>query len=198
MKTGGIILCGGQSSRMGRPKAWLPIGDQIMLPWIVAQVQKAVSPIVVVAAPDQDLPPLHEDIMIVRDERPGQGPLEGMAAGFSALKGRCDAAYLSSCDVPFLQPAFITRLIALLTDHDVVVPHVEGRYHPLAAVYRLSVLPTVRRLIEAKRMRPMFLFDECRSRIAAADDLTPIDPDLRSLRNINTPEEYDAAVAEWH
>ena len=35
---GGIVLCGGQSQRMGQPKAWLPFGGELMLPRIVRPI----------------------------------------------------------------------------------------------------------------------------------------------------------------
>ncbi|HZZ79106.1 MAG TPA: nucleotidyltransferase family protein, partial [Gemmataceae bacterium] len=80
MRVGGVILCGGQSSRMGRPKAWLPIGDEVMLPRIVRLLRETVAPLVVVAAAGQDLPELPADTKIVHDEQPGRGPLQGIAA----------------------------------------------------------------------------------------------------------------------
>src|SRR5437899_2683322 len=128
MRTGGIVLCGGQSSRMGRPKAFLPIAGEIMLPRVVRLLAEVVGPIVVVAAPDQEVPPLPPGVGIARDEERGRGPLQGLAAGLAALQGRVDAAYLSSCDVPFLRPAFVRRLIDLLGDHAICVPRV-GEYH---------------------------------------------------------------------
>ena len=56
MKVGGIVLCGGQSTRMGRPKAWLPFAGELMLQRVVRLLGTAVQPIVVVAAPEQELP----------------------------------------------------------------------------------------------------------------------------------------------
>src|SRR5207244_9454378 len=149
---GGIVLCGGQSSRMGRPKAWLPFGDELMLPRVVRLLSEAVSPIVVVAAPGQDIPPLPVDVRLVRDEEKGRGPLQGLLAGLTTLQGRADAAYLSSCDVPFLKPAFVRRLIDLLGDHAICVPRVGEYHHPLAAVYRISVADAVARLLEENRL----------------------------------------------
>jgi molybdopterin-guanine dinucleotide biosynthesis protein A len=97
----GVVLCGGQSSRMGRPKAWLPFGDEWMLPRVVRLLGEAAAPLVVVAAPGQDVPPLPSGVTLVRDPEQGRGPLQGLVAGLAALRGRADAAYLSSCDVPY-------------------------------------------------------------------------------------------------
>src|SRR5688572_15258054 len=100
MQFGGIVLCGGKSSRMGYPKALLPFGPELMLQRVVRLLREVVSPIVVVAAHDQALPPLPSDTLLARDERPERGPLEGLHAGLAALAGRVEAAYATSCDVP--------------------------------------------------------------------------------------------------
>src|SRR5258708_20545122 len=156
MKVGGVVVCGGQSKRMGRPKAWLPFAGEIMLPRVLRLLAEAVSPLVVVAAPDQDLPPLPSGVDVVRDEEKGRGPLQGLAAGLKALQGRADAAYASSCDVPFLRPAFVHRMIELLGDKHISVPYVGGYHHPLPAVYRLEVANAVDRLLAEDRLRPVF------------------------------------------
>jgi molybdopterin-guanine dinucleotide biosynthesis protein A len=194
--TAGIVLCGGQSQRMGRPKAWLPFGGELMLPRVVRLLGEVVTPIVVVAAPEQDVPPLPAGVNIVRDEVQGCGPLQGLAAGLDALRGHADTVYLSSCDVPFLKPAFVRRLVELLGDHSICVPRVGGYHHPLAAVYRLDVADTVARLLREGRRRPLDLFGKQRTREVEASELADVDPTLQSLRNLNTPEEYDAALRE--
>ena len=196
MNVGGIVLCGGQSKRMGRPKAWLPFGDELMLPRVVRLLREAVWPIIVVAAPEQDVPLLADDIEIVRDEQKGRGPLQGLAAGLKALQQRADAAFLSSCDVPFLKPAFVRKLIELLGPHQICVPHVGEHHHPLAAVYRIEVLSAIHRLLSENRLRPFYLFEEVATRVVEAGELMAIDPTFQTLRNLNTPEEYEAALRE--
>ena len=196
MNVGGIVLCGGQSKRMGRPKAWMPFGNELMLQRVVRLLGEVVKPIVVVAAPAQDVPPLPADVAIVRDEEKGRGPLQGLAAGLQALDGKADAAYLSSCDVPFLQPAFVRRMIELLGDHVICVPRVGEHHHPLAAVYRIAVKDTVQRLLAANRLRPFFLFEAVPTRVVEAAELPDVDPDFKSLRNLNTPEEYAEALRD--
>jgi molybdenum cofactor guanylyltransferase len=193
-RVGGIVLCGGRSSRMGRPKAWLPVGDEMMLQRVVRVVREVVDPVVVVAAPGQDVPPLPGEVEIVRDEVEGQGPLAGLAAGLTALDGRVDAAYLSACDVPFLTPAFVRRVVGLLGEQSACVPDVGGYLHPLAAAYRMSVRPVVADLLAAGRLRPVFLFDAVPTRVLGPADFADIDPHFNSLRNVNTPEEYAAVL----
>jgi molybdopterin-guanine dinucleotide biosynthesis protein A len=196
LRIGGVVLCGGQSSRMGRPKAWLPFGDELMLPRVVRLLSEVVAPIVVVAAPGQDVPPLPSAIEIARDPERGRGPLQGLTSGLKALHGRADAAYLSSCDVPFLQPTFVRRLIELLGDHAICVPEVDGYRHPLAAIYRLEVADAAERLLTEDRLRPAFLFEEVPTRIVRPEELADVDPTFQTLRNLNAPADYEAALRD--
>jgi molybdopterin-guanine dinucleotide biosynthesis protein A len=196
-RVGGVILCGGESRRMGRPKAWLTFGGERMLQRVVRILRGVVEPVVVVAAPGQDLPPLPPETDVVRDARSGRGPLEGLAAGLTRIAELgADAAYASSTDVPFLEPAFVCRLIELLGDAAITVPCVAERHHPLAAVYRTAVLPEIERLLAADRLRPFFLFESVATRIVQPCELTDVDPAFRSLRNLNTPDDYEAALRE--
>jgi molybdopterin-guanine dinucleotide biosynthesis protein A len=197
MKVAGIILCGGQSKRMGRSKASLPFGTETMLSRVVRILSSAVEAIVVVAAADQEIPNLPTSVRIIRDERPGRGPLQGLATGLSALAGSADLAYVSSCDVPFLKPEFICRIIELLGDAEACVPELEGRRHSLAGIYRVSVLPKVKEMLEEGELRFSSLLDRVRTRLVDAASLTEVDPELRSLRNLNTPGEYEAALREF-
>lgn len=197
MKVGGVILCGGESRRMGRPKAWLPFGDETLLQRVTRILGEVVQPLVVVAAPEQALPPLPVDILIVRDEERGRGPLQGLAAGLTALQGLASAAYVSSCDVPFLQPALVRRLIDLLGNQAICVPQVGDYHHPLAALYRVEVLAAVQELLRQDRLRPVYLFEQVATRVVTAAELADIDPTFQSFRNLNCPEDYQVAVQEY-
>ena len=181
---------------MGVPKATLPFGDETMLQRVVRLLAVVVSPLIVVAAQDQTLPPLPESVTVTRDEREAKGPLEGIRAGLSALPEGIDAAYITSCDVPLLVPAFVEQMIALMGDHDIAVMEVDGFPHPLSAIYRRNTLPRVESLLAQDRLRPVFLFDAVRTRRVKPDEMTVVDPQLRTLRNLNTPEDYRAALAD--
>ncbi len=200
---GGVVLCGGKSSRMGSPKAWLDFGGEALLTRTARTVASVAAPVVVVAAPGQEVPPLPEGVTVVRDAVSGRGPLQGIAAGLAAIAGRAEAAFVSSTDVPFLHGAMIRRLADLRQDtYDIVVPRAGGHYHPLCAIYGLSALREIEALLAQDRLRPFFVFERMRTlvadedRLLAGEELYAVDPGLRALRNVNTPEEYAAALAE--
>ena len=196
MKTGAIVLCGGKSSRMGRDKATLPFGPELMLQRVIRLLGEVVEThqIVVVAAPGQSLPELPAGVTVAHDDRAERGPLQGLAAGLRAIADRADAVYVTSCDVPLLVPGFVRCMFELLGDHDIAVPRDGQHHHPLAAVYRPSVLAHVQRLLDADRLRPRFLFDEVHSREILTEELRSVDPQLTTLENLNSPEDYLAAL----
>ena len=196
MTAGGIVLCGGKSTRMGVPKATLPFGPETMVQRVIRLLGTKVSPIVAVAAADQTLPQLPAGVIVARDEREARGPLEGLRAGLRALPESVEAAYVTSCDVPLLVPAFVEHMLDLLGDHDIAVMEIDGFTHPLSAVYRRSVLPHVESLLAQDRLRPVFLFDAVQTRRVSPDEMRTVDPDLSTLRNLNTREDYEAALKD--
>jgi molybdopterin-guanine dinucleotide biosynthesis protein A len=193
---GAIVLCGGKSTRMGTSKAMLPFGPETMLQRVVRLLGTTVFPIVAVAARDQELPALPASVIVTRDEREARGPLEGLRAGLKALPESVDAAYVTSCDVPLLELPFVAHMRELLGDYDIAVMEIDGFTHPLSAVYRRSVLPHVESLLAQDRLRPVFLFDAVRTRRVSPDEMRAVDPDLRTLRNLNTREDYEAALRD--
>jgi molybdopterin-guanine dinucleotide biosynthesis protein A len=194
-RTGGVVLAGGKSTRMGTSKALLPFGDETMLQRVVRVLGALVSPIVVVAASHQELPPLPGDVVVARDEREARGPLEGLRAGLKVLPDGIDRAYVTSCDVPLLVPGFVTQMLDLADGYDIAVVEIDGFPHPLSAVYSRSVLPQVEDLLAHDRLRPIFLFDAVKTRRVKPAEITA-DPDLRTLRNLNTREDYERALID--
>jgi molybdenum cofactor guanylyltransferase len=197
MTLGAVVLCGGESRRMGRPKAWLPFGPEVMLQRVVRLIGTVAGPIVVVAAPGQDLPELPSGVSIVRDEISGRGPLQGLAAGFGAFGEGVDLVYATGTDVPFLEPRWITRLCELIGDTDLAIPSIGDYYHPLAALYRPRVvLPAIKELLSQDRLRPLFLVEAVKTRVLLEHEMRVVDPELATLRNLNHPEEYERALRD--
>lgn len=181
---------------MGRPKAWLPFGGEVLLQRVVRVLGEVVEPVVVVAAPGQDVPQLPAGVEVVHDQIEGQGPLAGLAAGLAALEGRAEVAYVSACDAPLLRPAFVRRVVERLGGGSACVPRVGGRFHPLAAAYHASVLPVARDMLAADRLRLTDLLERIATRAIEPADLADVDPGLESLRNVNTPGEYEAVLRD--
>ena len=192
---GGIVLCGGKSTRMGTSKALLPFGSETMLQRVVRILGTVVSPIVVVAATGQELPALPANVIVTHDERESRGPVEGLRAGLKGLPESIDAAYVTSCDVPLLVPGFVSELIALAKGFDIAVMEIDGFPHPLSAIYRRTILPHVEDLLAHDRLRPVFLYERVNTRRVLPAEITA-DPGLQTLRNLNTREDYERALVD--
>jgi molybdopterin-guanine dinucleotide biosynthesis protein A len=189
---------------MGTPKAGLEWHGSTLLRRTAGIVARAANgPVVVVRAPGQELPGLPKGTLVVDDPREGRGPVQGIAAGLTALKGQAEAAFVASTDMPFLHPAFIRRVLRVLDEDqhtDVALPVARGYKQPLAAAYRVSLADIAERLVKEDKLRPAFLFEECRVEMLSDDVLkqdpvlAALDPELDSVVNVNTPDDYQAAL----
>lgn len=203
----GIVLCGGKSSRMGSPKAWLPWGGRTFLEVAVAAVAEGLgdpdAPVIVVAAPSQRLPPLPSTAWVVADPGGDLGPLQGLVTGLATLPPGCEAAFVAACDGPLLRPAVVARMLQFLLEDaalDAVVPgESDGTYcddiHPLAAAYRPRLLPTAARNLAHRHLSLRSLLLGAAARFVPVAEFADIDPGLASFANVNTPEEYAELLA---
>jgi molybdopterin-guanine dinucleotide biosynthesis protein A len=66
----------------------------------------------------------------------------------------------------------------------------------LSAVYRHDVLPHVESLLARDKLRPVFLFEAVRTRRVKPEEMVSVDPQLRTLRNLNTREDYLTALTD--
>jgi molybdenum cofactor guanylyltransferase len=188
-----VILTGGKSSRMGRPKALLPFGHKPLIAHLVRRLQHKFKRVVVVASPDQELPPL--PAKVVRDEIAYQGPVGGIYYGLRAAIGT--GAFVTSCDAAFLNLPLISFLTSQVLNYDVVVPYWQDRFQPLHAVYRRSVVPLLKEQLERGELRPIFLYDKVRTRKVGEEEIRRFDSEGLSFFNMNAPEDYAQALALW-
>jgi molybdopterin-guanine dinucleotide biosynthesis protein A len=178
---------------MGTSKALLLFDDQPLIVHVVATLQRLFAEVVVVAAPEQDLPSM--PVRLVSDEVAHQGPVGGIYYGLMAAKS--DAAFVTSCDSVFLNVDLIAHLLHQLPGHDVVVPHWQGRFQTLHAVYRRSVSSLLAEQLAHGQLRPVYLYDKVRLRRVDEDEIRRFDPEGSSFYNMNTPEDYAEALKRW-
>jgi molybdopterin-guanine dinucleotide biosynthesis protein A/molybdopterin converting factor small subunit len=208
-----IILTGGKSSRMGRPKALLLFDGEPLIAHIVRMLKRIFAEAIVVAAPgeqfvelssllrsqpnqpNQPNKPNEPKVTLVQDEVAYQGPVGGIYYGLRAAKS--EVCFVTSCDVPFLNPSLISYLRSQISNHDVVVPLWQGRFQPLHAIYRRSVAPLLKEQLERGELRPIFLYERVRTYKVSEDEIRRFDPEGLSFLNMNTPEDYQAALSRW-
>jgi molybdopterin-guanine dinucleotide biosynthesis protein A len=199
---------------MGQDKAWLPFGDETMLQRVVrlAGTVAPLSNVLVVASADQELPELPGEVRILRDSIEDQGPLPAVIAGLKSLIPTADAALVVSCDAPLMNPQVAAYLFDQLTgpsrvgdgqSPDAVVPTEPTRMYPLFGVYRTSCGAALDAAMKINQLKgrgaslhsALNAEDSVNVLRLPIDELRSIDPELKSLLNCNTPEEYQAALA---
>lgn len=186
---------------MGQPKESLPFRSTSLLGFVTETLLDCTWPVVVVGrGGDQQLPPIPIEAQILHDETPGKGPLQAIATGLRFLlqQGELnprDAVFVTGCDAPFLSSAVVAWLAEQLGDQQCAMPKVGEQLQPLCAIYRCDILPAIDALLAAGVDTPRTLAEKVRTRLLDEPELRRFDPELRFLRGVNTPEEYQAALA---
>ena len=183
-----MVLAGGRSRRMGRPKQELPFGGKTLLERVVRLAEQAVERVILIGDPEAAE---RLGVGTAADLHQGEGPLSALVGGLQSCPEGLHA--LLACDLPFLEPALLGRLAELAGDADAVVPEVEGRLHPLCALYRSSCLEPARQRIAQGERRMQALLDGVKVRIVETPEVAPLSL-ARSVTNLNTPEEYRRAL----
>jgi len=185
-----LILAGGASRRMGRPKALLPAGDTTLIEWVARRLAPAFAHLLVAARDDADLPPGLRPHLVV-DLHPGAGPLAGVEAGLRASPH--DVVVAIACDMPAVTPGLAERLLRAAAEPggsgraDAAVPRVAGRPQPACAAYRRSAAEPIGAALTAGSRRAVDALAGLRVRWLDEED-----PAL--FVNLNTPDDYLAFV----
>lgn len=188
VRVSAAIMAGGKSRRMGRDKAWLDLGDGRPIVRRVIDVASEVADEVFLVANDAHFDSL--GLRVVPDRFPEGGVLGGIATGIGAAAH--ERVLVVACDMPFVRPDVLRLLVDRSEGWDAVVPRVGEEYETLHALYTKACLPTIERALAAGKMRVISFFGDVRLRIVDEGELRVLDPDLRSVTNVNTPEELAA------
>ncbi|MEW6719932.1 MAG: formate dehydrogenase accessory sulfurtransferase FdhD [Thermodesulfobacteriota bacterium] len=182
----GVILAGGASRRMGSNKALLPYQGGRFIESAHRRLSEVFEETLVVT----NTPDLYEFLGCRRvpDLLTGMGVLSGI---HSALcNSDTPRVFVTACDMPHLNPELIRRLASLSEGWDVLLPEGENGVEPLHAVFHKTCIPFIEDALRAGERRVVSFFDKVRVRVVGREEVARFDPDFRSFRNINTPEEY--------
>ena len=183
-----IVLCGGDSRRMGgRDKALVEFRGRPLLAWVVDTLHEVSDDVIVISNRTEALSGY--GARVVLDHDPPCGPLGGIAAGLAAA--RHELGIVVACDMPFLCVDLLRLLIGRAARVDAVIPRVGSDYEPLHAVYRRTCLPAIERRIAAQDFAAVSFYPDVRLEVIAEAEWRAIDPDGRSTLNINTPEDLE-------
>lgn len=187
----GVILAGGQSSRMGTNKAMLEFMGEPLIQRLAHRFFRWFSQVVVVTNTPETYAFL--GLPMVGDRIAGLGPLGGLEAGLTA--SQFEHAFFCATDMPFVNEGLVRFLVEQAPGYDVVVPLVQGEYEPMHAVYGRSRLPVITQLIDARRLKLLNVYEGARVRTVNADEVRRFGDPERLFFNCNTPADLERARA---
>jgi molybdopterin-guanine dinucleotide biosynthesis protein A len=189
----GLILAGGQNSRMGgADKAFLTVNGQTVFQRTLALLRRCFPQVVVVSNRPEKYAQF--DVEITCDEFQRRGPLAGIHAGLGLV--RCPYAFVVACDMPFLRVEPIRYLVHCIDGQEAVVPWWDGDIEPLHAIYATALRSRMGQVLSGsshaiREFLPTidveYIPETVMCRIQGAEE---------SFRNVNTPE--DAARFAVH
>ncbi len=188
------VLAGGRSVRMGVDKTLLAVDGEPLVSRVVGVVQTVCDHTVVVTNRPEALAEagLPANVPILADEVAYQGPLGGLATAMAAAEDEWVLAV--AADMPHLEPGVIRALWDVREGVDVVLPVGEKGPEPLLALYRVEAcLPAARGALATGRRRIIAMISTLRVAELPLEALRAVDPDLRSLVNVNTPADLAEA-----
>jgi len=186
----GIVLSGGENKRMGKDKAFLKIAGKPMIEHVLQALQSVVDRIIIVTNSPQAY--ASYDALVVTDASAKRGPLTGIYTGL--LHSTDEYNIVVACDMPFLNSSLLSYMAGLAGDYDVVVPKVGEYIEPLHGIYRKQLLPVIEKRIQCDARQIRGVFSEARVRYVTESEIDRFDPERRSFKNLNTPEEYKEAA----
>jgi molybdopterin-guanine dinucleotide biosynthesis protein A len=176
-----LVLAGGESRRMGRPKAWLEVGDTYLLRYVAARLAPAFSDVMVsFAEPEQLEQPV--PYRVVFDRKPSAGPLAGLEAGLAAA--REEVMFAVACDMPYVTLEVARAAVVAARSCDAAIPRIDGRPEPVCAAYRRTALPAIAGALDAGLLKA--------ADVAASLDVTWLEGlDPAQFQSLNTPGDLD-------
>jgi molybdopterin-guanine dinucleotide biosynthesis protein A len=185
-RVAGVILAGGQNSRMGgADKAFLTVEGRTIFERTLATLNVCFPRVIVVS----NDPAKYRcfEIDVVEDEFRRQGPL----AGIHAALGRLDLpyAFVVACDMPFLRPEPIAYLVSRLQQQDAIIPRWDGDIEPLHGIYATRLRDVIGAALSAGTRAIRDLLPRIEVEFVAEQLMRNVQGAEESFRNVNTPEE---------
>ncbi|MCQ9207012.1 MAG: molybdenum cofactor guanylyltransferase [Omnitrophica bacterium] len=180
----GIILAGGESSRMGEEKFFIPFSGKPLIEYTIDKLSGIFKSLIIVTKE----PHLYQKygIRAYVDIMKGRGPLGGIHAGLFYS----DTAYnfVCACDMPFLNTGLIGFMALMIEGYDVVIPKKNGRFEPLCAVYSKACVEPIKNSLLIGNLKMTDFLKDVKVRTVGDEEIAAFDRIGHSFANINTPE----------
>ena len=183
----GVILSGGKNTRMGTNKAFLEIDGERLIDR-TTRIFKDIFQEVILST-NSPLDYLDHDGVIVADIIKGKGALGGIYTGLFFASH--DHAFVSACDMPFLNRNFIEYMVERTDNYDIVVPKLTEGFQPLHAIYSKQCLPAIKRVINQDKLKITGFYKGLKTLEITEDVMKSFDPEVKMFINVNTRSDLE-------
>lgn len=135
-----LVLAGGQSRRMGRPKPWIEVGSSVLIRYVVDRLAPAFSELMVSFSEPEQMEQL-VPYRVVFDRKRNAGPLAGLEAGLYAAHNQ--VVFAVACDMPYVERSTAELAVAAAGNCDAAIPRHDGLFEPVCGAYRKTALPAI-------------------------------------------------------
>lgn len=190
-----IVLAGGKGKRMGyREKALIDLNGKPLIAYVIKSLENVVDEIIISVrgkAQEELLIPALPGYTYVYDAYENTGPLAGILAGLAVCRN--EYCFIAACDMPFINENVVKMLFKMSEKYDAAIPCWEdGSLEPLHAVYKCkSMIFETKKAIRNKEKIILAPIHRMNVNYVEMEDIRKIDSDLRTLININTPEDFN-------
>ena len=187
-KMAALVLCGGQSRRMGHDKALLEVEGAPLVGRVARRMAAVADPVMIAPGATGRLGDL--GYAEVADRTPGAGPLGGVVAGLAIAPHPLLAVV--AVDMPHASPEMMVMLARTCRGdgteptYDAAVPVTAEGEQPLHAVYSRSALPGLAAALAGQRLAMQDALTELRVALVGEEEWRTADPAGRFADNVNT------------
>ena len=186
----GIILAGGKSTRLGGvSKARIVFDGKPLLMHAADAFRRMFRDVWIVAGASDGF--VDMGLPVVRDSFFDVGPLGGIHAGLSVANTQ--HVFVTACDQPFINEPLVRAMAGAAGDSDAFIPRMEQLLFPLFACYSKRCLPVIEEHIGRGMLQVRKIYPHVRTRYADRIWMEQFDPEMKSVININTPQDFEAA-----
>jgi molybdopterin-guanine dinucleotide biosynthesis protein A len=151
----------------------------------------------IVSRSQKDYP--NTGVRVMGDRYPGTGVLGAIATALQVAGNQ--AAFIVSCDMPFLNPEVLSWMSTIPGRYDAVIPVTERRtrqggeqtFQTMHAIYRVSCLPAIQSDLRAGKLRTTAFLEGVTVRPVSEMEIGRFDPEMLTLLSVNTPEDLQHA-----
>ena len=194
-----IILCGGQSRRMGRDKGSMIIQDKPMIKHILSTLNHIIDEVIIVLNDQERIDKYSgfinpQDytytITFCEDKIKNKGPMPGIMTGLGNIKS--NYALVLPCDSPYVSKEYVKTIFSEIDgNYQAIVPYHDAENklktsEPLHSIYNKNIIPEIEKLVNNDVLHIKGLIEKIDTKFVLIDNKKI---EKKEFRNLNRPSD---------